>query len=205
MIFKADLNNKMDISNSKYIEAGIQENLELDRIESGTSKNGNKFIAFYWKDSSGAEVSKTEWEPKKNEGETDQKLQEKGDKLMKRMRHMLVDSSILTEAEWGFESPSFEALGQELINRVIKTNKHKGVKVRAKVVYDNNNYTTLPNYTTATWIEPMSVENTLMRKLPKLDRFERVAATELPKIENPFGTDMSDVDVEPQHSDDIPF
>jgi len=188
-MFKANSDNKITATASKFVEGGVKENLELDRIELGTSKNGNNFIALYWKDLSGAEVSKTEWEPKMNKGETPEILQEKSDKLMKRMHHMLVKSDILTEEEWGFEVTSFDALGKELIKRVIDTEKHKGVKVRAKVVYDKNNYTTLPAYTTAVWIENMTVLETEMRKL-SIDKYDRVEPSAIRQTEvNPFNNE----------------
>lgn len=206
MKFKANSDNKMTINGSTFVDGGIQENLELDRIETGTSKNGNNFIALYWKDLSGAEVSRTEWEPRIREGETQEILQQKSDKIMKRMYHMLVDSGILAESEWGFEVASFEELGKELIARVIVPNKHKNKKVRIKVVYDDNNYTTLPAYTTAVWIEPMSVVSTKMRKLG-IDRFERIEPSTIQKNEeNPFVTENSEDNVtQPELTDDSPF
>lgn len=204
MMFKASSDNKITATTSTFVEGGIRENLELDRIETGTSKNGNNFIAFYFKDLSGAEVSKTEWEPKMNKGETPEILQEKSDKLMKRMHHMLVKSTILSESDWGFEVTSFDALGKELIKRVIEPGKHKGVKIRAKVVYDNNNYTTLPAYTTAVWIEPMTVLETEMRKL-SIDKFERVEPSSIERTEsNPFNKETTKVE-STDISDESPF
>ena len=98
-LYKASTENKVTSSVS-FIDAGITEPLELNRIESKTSKNGNNFLAFYFKDQSGAEVSKTEWEPKDNDPTV---LQQKADRLMARINHMLVDSQILQEAEMNFE------------------------------------------------------------------------------------------------------
>lgn len=143
------------------------------------------------------------------EGETPEILEQKSKKLMDRMKHMLVDSEILTETEWNFEVSSFEELGKTLISKVIDTNKHKDKKVRAKVVYDNNNYTTLPAYTTAIWIEPMTIDatETQMRKL-SIDRFERIEPSITQKGEdNPFIKDENSGNIPqtPTVTDDAPF
>ena len=187
MLYKASSENKVtnDIS---FIEGGINESLELDRIESKSSKNGNNFIAFYFKDQSGSEVSKTEWEPKDNDPKI---LQEKADRLMSRINHMLVDSGILQESEMNFEISSFDELGQKLIALAITSGKNKGKKIRAKVVYDNSGFTTLPNYTKYPWIEPMTIskEESKLRILG-IDQVERItpdAQTSSANV-NPFET-----------------
>jgi hypothetical protein len=170
-LYKASAENKVTSSVS-FIEASITEPLELNRIESKTSKNDNNFLAFYFKDQSGAEVSKTEWEPKDNDPKI---LQGKADRLMARINHMLVDSGILQEEEMKFEINSFNELGDKLIALAITSGKNKGKLIRAKVVYDKSGFTTLPNYTTYPWIEPVSLakEESKIRILG-IDIMERV-------------------------------
>jgi hypothetical protein len=186
-LYKANAENKVTNTTS-FIDSGITKPnsyLELNRIESKTSKNGNNFLAFYWKDPSGAEVSKTEWEPKDNDPEV---LQQKADRLMARINHMLVDSGILQEQEMNFEIGSFKELGDKLIALAITSGRNKGKQVRAKVVYDNSGFTTLPNYTTYPWIEPATIlpEESKMRILG-IDQMERVKPDEeKAKPENPF-------------------
>lgn len=178
--FKISGENKLQDQGSSFIEAGIHEDLEFDRITYNVSANGNKFLAFYLKDLSGAEVSKTEWEPKDEDPE---KLKNKVNNQMIRIHHMLVGSGMLSEVN--IEADNFEEFANKLINLV--GDKYKGVKVRAKVVYDDNNYTTLPNYTKYVWIEPMSVpkEKSKIRVLG-IDRMERIKPDDTFSQNNPF-------------------
>lgn len=185
-LYKANTENKVTNSTS-FIDAGIVEPLELDRIESKTSKNENNFLAFYFKDQSGAEVSKTEWEPKdKNNDQT--VLQQKANRLMARLNHILVDSGILQQEEMNFEVNSFKELGDKIIALAITSGRNKGKGIRAKVVYEDSGFTTLPNYTKYPWIEPVTLpkEESKIRILG-IDKTERVKADESPtKVENPF-------------------
>lgn len=183
-LYKANSENKVTNSTS-FIDAKIAEPLTLNRIESKTSKNGNHFLAFYWKDQSGAEVSKTEWEPKDDNLEV---LQQKADRLMARINHMLVDSEILQETEMNFEVNSFKELGDKLIALAITSGKNKDKAVRAKVVYDNSGFTTLPNYTTYPWIEPISLKKEESKiRILGIDQMERVKPDEKENTPaNPF-------------------
>lgn len=197
MLYKANSENKVT-NEATFIEAGIVEPLVLDRIESKESKNGNKFLAFYFKNKSDSEVSKTEWEPKLRQGEDEKVLQGKADNLMSRLNHMLVDSGILQESEFNFEFNSFEELGQKLISLVIDSGKHKDKEIRAKVVYDNNGYTTLPNYTKYTWIESTSIPKEESKiGILSIDQMERVKADETSSANsNPFIEDSPEINKE---------
>ena len=201
-LYKANSENKVT-NEVLFIDAGVREPLELVRIENKISKNGNKFLAIYLKDKSGAEVSKTEWEPKDNDPKI---LQQKADRLMARLNHMLVDSGILREEEMKFEVNSFDELGQKLIDLVITSGRNKGKYIRAKVVYDDNGFTTLPNYTKYTWIESVSVPKEESKiKLLSIDKIERVKA-DAPNAANinPFDTDP-DIDSAVPSIDNDPF
>lgn len=184
-LYNIDETNELKDQGGSFVDAGIIENLELDRIEVKESKNSNKFMCFYFKDLSGAEVPKTEWEPKDEDPE---KLKGKISKQMTRIHHMLVASGILTKEELNIKAASFEDFGNQLVKVV--GDKAKGVKLRAKVVYDDNNFTTLPNYTKYIWIEPMSVtkEESKIRVL-SIDKMERVKPDAEKPTVDPFETD----------------
>lgn len=184
-LYAIDNTNELKDQGGSFVDAGIIENLELDRIESRESKNGNKFLCFYFKDLSGAEVPKTEWQPKDTGEPT--VLKGKINKQMTRVHHMLVASGILTNEELNIKAESFEDFGTQLI-RVVG-DKAKGVKIRAKVVYDDNNFTTLPNYTKYIWIEPMTIikEESKIRVL-SIDKMERVQPDQDNGKANPFET-----------------
>jgi len=199
--FKISKENKLQDQGSSFIEAGIHEDLEFDRITYNVSANGNKFLAFYLKDLSGAEVSKTEWEPK---DENPEKLKNKVNNQMIRIHHILVGSGVLSEIN--IEADDFEEFANKLIDLV--GDKYKDVKIRAKVVYDDNNYTTLPNYTKYIWIEPMSVpkEKSKIRILG-IDRMERIRPDDTSSQSNPFesvDTSESEKDNNKDKSD-LPF
>ena len=185
-LYAIDNTNELKDQGGSFVDAGIIENLELDRIESKESKNGNKFFVFTFKDLSGSEVPKTEWQPKA--GDDPSVLKGKINKQMTRIHHMLVASGILTNEELNIKAESFEDFGAQLI-RVVG-DKAKGVKIRAKVVYDDNNFTTLPNYTKYIWIEPMTIvkEESKIRVL-SIDKMERVQPDSEEKSKaNPFET-----------------
>jgi hypothetical protein len=186
-LYAIDNTNELKDQGGSFVDAGIIENLELDRIESKESKNANKFLCFYFKDLSGAEVPKTEWQPKSRDGEDAAVLKGKINKQMTRVHHMLVASGILTNEELNIKAESFEDFGTQLI-RVVG-DKAKGVKIRAKVVYDDNNFTTLPNYTKYIWIEPMTVskEESKIRVL-SIDKMERVQPDSEKSKVDPFET-----------------
>ena len=176
-LYEINDTNELKDQGGSFVDAGIVENLELDRIESKESKNGNKFLAFYFKDLSGSEVPKTEWAPK---DEDPNKLKSKINKQMTRIHHMLVASGIMTKEELNIKADSFEDFGAQLVKVV--GDKAKGIKLRAKVVYDNNNFTTLPNYTKYIWIEPMTVSKEESKiRLLSIDKMERVQ----PDVEKP--------------------
>lgn len=189
-LYNIDETNELIDKGGSFVDAGIKDNLELDRIESKESKNGNKFLAFYFKDLSGAEVPKTEWQPK---GDDPAVLKGKINKQMTRIHHMLVASGILTSEELNIKAASFEDFGEQLVK--IVGDKGKGIKIRAKVVYDDNNFTTLPNYTKYIWIEPMTVsrEESKIRVL-SIDKMERVQADANNASANPFETDNKKVE-----------
>ncbi len=184
-LYEINDTNELKDQGGSFVDAGIIENLELARVESKESKNGNKFLAFYFKDLSGSEVPKTEWAPK---DEDPVKLKGKINKQMTRIHHMLVASGILTKEELTIKASSFEDFGAQLVKVIGE--KAQGIKLRAKVVYDNNNFTTLPNYTKYIWIEPMTVskEESKIRIL-SIDKMERVQPDAEKPTVDPFETE----------------
>jgi hypothetical protein len=182
-LYNLNSTTKIEEKGGNFIEAGIKENLSFSRVVHSESPNGNKFLAFYFKDLSGAEVPKTEWEPK---GNTEDEISEKVKKQMKRINHMLVDSGILKEEYLNIKADSFADFAKQLVV-IIDTKGNKDVKFRAKVVYDDNNFTTLPAYTKYKFIEPMSVpvEKSKLRVLG-IDKMERVRPDVTPGTSNPF-------------------
>ena len=128
-----------------YIEPGIQENLALGKPDDSypivyeETKNGNEFIAFHFLNKEGQRFVHTEWVPKADDSAV---LDKKSKNLSKRILHIakkFVDESLLK-----FKVETFEDLAKKVIG--IIGDNYKGKLFRCKIVYNNNNYTTFPNY-----------------------------------------------------------
>ena len=196
---------------SAFLDAGIHENIKLTDVKYDESRNGNKFIAFYFQDGNGNQVPKTEWEPK-GEGED---LERKQANVMQRLKHIAVNSGILSEDEFQFSVDSFEELGKK-VEELLKSKKDQWDKnkLRIKVVYDNNNYTTLPRYTKFACLENMNKipsEQSKIKILPAIDKMKRDEADNEPQVNtNPFDNAQEQSDQQKSKDDEaheanVPF
>lgn len=177
----------------KYIPAGIQDNVALESARVSTSPSGRNFIEIkLTKD--GGTLPHTEWEPRRTDMDTDETFQNKEDKQFSRIMQILL--CFYKDEELVFNSNTFKGWAEEVVNYLNKADKSK--LVRAKIVYNDRGYTTLPQYATYTFIEPMTVENSSIVELG-IDRFTRpiVADTEQPV------DDLKISNEEP--SSDLPF
>jgi len=209
-MYTMDKNIPVEGDGSSFMDAGIHENITLSKVEYNTSKNGNQFIAFYFKDANGNQVSKTEWEPKKRDDNDD--ISKKQENVMSRIKHICVNSKLLTEDEFTFKVNSFEELAKKVVELLeSKKDKWDTTKLRVKVIYDDNNYTTLPRYTKFVWLENMEIpkDQSKIKKLP-LDKFEREEADKEPDVANPYdeleNNKGEDTDVsESESTEEAPF
>lgn len=193
-------------SDIKYIPAGIIENVVLKSAKAEMSPNGNPFLELVF-EKDGATMTHTEWEPKLgNYVTTQEQVQEKMDKQYSRMLQILscyYDDSVLN-----FNGESFK----EFINWVstMLNSADKSKKLRAKIVYDNNGYTTFPNYAKYTFIEPMELPEGQTSAITALgiDRFTRpVIADKEVKNNNPFSATSTTTNMEAlgDNTNDLPF
>lgn len=150
-VFSTKLADELVLSDSKYIEPGIHENVIISSVESFTSPNGSKAIIFNF-EKDGKTGNHTEWEPKKwSSSETDEQLQEKTSKLVRRVKSFLLAYYKPEEVE--FEGSSF----QQFIDWVVmKSQAMRTEKYRVKFVYNNKGYISLPNYIIPPFIQKMS-------------------------------------------------
>lgn len=166
-----DMNKKVpkEGNGSAYLEPGIYENIVLKDVVATQSPNGNPFLAFYFSDENGNVVPKTEWQPNGDNVET------KVENQMKRVKHIAVNSGLLTEEEFIFQAEDFEDFTKKIEEKLkSKKDKWNDCKLRIKVVYDWNNYTTLPNYTKYTWLENMQIPREQSKiKILGIDKMER--------------------------------
>jgi len=211
-----DLRGSFDAT--PYLDAGIHENCKLDRVEYGKSDKGNEFVAFYFKNPSGSQVSKTEWpvrlpepltklSPEAYAADTSSEKNMYESMIanqMARIKHICVDSGFVSEDSFTFEVNTFEEFAKAIISLLGESYKDK--LVRIKVIYDRNNFTSLPSYTRYVWIEPMtvSIEESKMRIL-SIDKMERVHADNEANTPNPFANSSTNANTPGTSKEDLPF
>lgn len=179
----------------KYIPAGIQENVALESARLAESPTGRSYIEIkFSKD--GATMTRTEWEPRRTEMDTDETYQSKEDKQFSRVMQILL--CFYKDEELVFNCSTFKEWATEVVNYLNKADKTK--LVRAKVVYDDRGYATLPQYAAYTFIEPMTVETSSIIELG-IDRFTRPVIADVEKPADPLTVTNTTEEVD----SDLPF
>ena len=160
---------KIEKNDTKYIPAGIQENVALKSARVTTSPQGNMFLEIVF-EKDGATLTQTEWKPTKFGNMTEEDLQKKEDTQFSRMMQILL--CFYKDEELIFNATSFADWAAEITDYLNKADKSK--LLRVKIVYNNKGYTTLPTYAKYTFIEPMSVskEDSAIVELG-IDKFTR--------------------------------
>ena len=144
-MYDLTLNIDSEQNGLTYIEPGIQENLFLGKLDGSypivyeESKSGNEFIAFHFLNKEGQTFVHTEWVPKSDDTTI---LDKKNSNLTKRILH--IAKKLVDESQLKFKVDTFEQLAKKIIS--IVGNSYKGKLFRCKVVLNNKNYTTFPNY-----------------------------------------------------------
>ncbi len=197
-----------------YLPAGIHENVVLNYAKFEISPNGNKFMEFCLS-KNGQIIKHTEWEPTKGTFvQTDEDLQKKIDNQFSRILQILV--CYYKDDELEFEGESFTDFAKWVVEKLEVVDKAK--KLRAKVVYNKNGYTTLPAYSKYTFIEPMELPEGEPSKITELsiDTFVKpVVADKEQTVNNPFANstvsstsssaEASTAFSSAQNSSDLPF
>jgi hypothetical protein len=180
---------------TNFIDVGIHENVELVKIETGVSEKKNEFLAFYFKDSKGKELSHTEWKPVDQDAE---RTKSKITNQLRRVKH--IATKFVTEDEFIFEAENFKQFSEKVVS--ILKDKFQGKKVRIKAVYSYNNYVSLPNY--LPFIESMSIPKIKSKlEISSIDKMTRERAdTEIPVV-NPF--EDTTIKTEAKTGSDLPF
>lgn len=193
-------------SNIKYIPTGIIENVVLKSVKTEVSPNGNQFLEIVF-EKDGATLTHTEWKPTFGEFVTTEKqLQTKVDNQYSRMLQIL--NCYYKDEELDFNGESFEQFTQWITDMLNKVDKSK--KLRAKIVYNDKGYTTLPNYAKYTFIEPMELPEGQSSSIAMLniDQFTKpVVADKEVKNDNPFGATSSTTNTQAlsESNNDLPF
>lgn len=193
-------------SDIKYIPVGIIENVVLKSVKTEVSPNGKQFLEIVF-EKDGATLTHTEWKPTPGGFvTTEEQLQTKVDKQYSRMLQIL--NCYYKNEELDFNGESFEQFAQWITDMLNKVDKSK--KLRAKIVYNDKGYTTLPSYAKYTFIEPMELpegESSSIAML-NIDQFTKpVVADKEVKNDNPFSATSSTTNTQAftDKTDDLPF
>ena len=187
---------------SKYMSAGIKDNVKLAEVRVDKSPNGNDFIEITFSDEDGRTVTMTEWKNKINSWiKDDAELQRNDDKQFGRILQIL--SCFYPDEALQVELDSFSSMinwAKTMLDSVIATNK----PLRLKIVYNNSGYTTTSH--NGIFIEPMDVTQTEIEKLPR-DRFERPVVADQEPSTDPLAvpTSTSTPESSSENKDNLPF
>jgi len=207
-MYDLTLNIETEQNSLSYIEPGIHENLELAKPDGSypivyeRSKNNSEFIAFHFMNSDKQTFVHTEWLPSSDKPEA---LEKKTANLSKRLLH--IGKKFVDESQLKFKAETFEQLARKIIS--IIGDNYKGKKLRCKIIYNNKNFTTFPNY--VPFVESMTIptEKSKLRMSPD-DKVVKSKADLLLTTPNPFLVETptgGDVDYTNQagNQNDLPF
>jgi hypothetical protein len=214
--YKLDNSLKVTHKNNSFIDAGIHENISLVDVKADASPKGNKFLAFTFENAAGEKLTHTEWEPTKGKVKSDVvdpdeiKKQEAlydiyfNNKMQSQMKRVYaIATTFIPEDMFVFEAKNFEEFAKRVA--FLLSNRPASKKIRIKVVYADNGFTSLPTYTKFPWIESMDIptEKSLI-KILSIDKMTRDSLRDKEKpTEGPDS--LLDTIVSTKKNDDLPF
>lgn len=154
MIFNTSTAFNIQKKDVKFLDAGIHEDVSLEKVRHDKSPNGNKFIEFtFGKD--GTFMTHTEYEPTKFPDQTDVEFEKKVNTQVARILQIM--EAYYSRDQLSFTADSFDTFASWVTTLMNSVDKE--ALVRLKIVYGMNGYTTLPKYAVYTFIEPMTVSS----------------------------------------------
>lgn len=190
---------------SKYMPAGINENVCIEKVEVKTSPNGNKMFDITFVNEQGQTAVHTEWEPKMAHWMKDKSdLERNQARQYKKMMQILL--CYYNDEQINFEGESFTEFANWVATMLNVANKSK--KLRLKLVYNKDGYTTLPTAVDDAFIEPMELADGESYKVQinAKDVIVRpVVADKEVKNDNPFTTPDVATDAFKNATDELPF
>lgn len=168
---------------SKYMNAGINEGVSIDKVEVKVSPNGNKMFDITFINEQGQTAVHTEWEPKMAPWMKDKSdLERNQARQFKKMLQILM--CYYTDEQINFEGEDFMSFANYIATMLNAADKTK--KLRLKLVYNKDGYTTIPTAVDDTFIEPMSVTESKIQITAKDIVVRPVIADKEVKNDNPF-------------------
>lgn len=207
MVFSTVLANEVKLSdnNSKYLEAGIHDNVKLASAKFAESPTGKKFIEITF-EKDGKTLAHTEWEPTTREGDSEEQNQSKATNQVTRIMRIL--KCFYPKELLMFSGSSYKEFANWVVTMLNNANKDTLLKV--KVVYNDKGYTTLPSYVKFACIEPMNIptgfyeegkNESMIREITGIDQFTKpIVADKEEKETNPLTTTE-----ESKPASDLPF
>lgn len=195
MIYSTDLANQVTLnnnsSNTKYLEAGIHDNVKFTSVKTAVSPTGKNFIEFRF-EKDGKELVHTEWEPKERAEDTEEQNQNKATNQVTRINRIL--RCFYPKEVLNFTGSSYKEFTNWVVAMLNAANKDTLLKV--KVVYNKDGYTTLPSYVKFAAIEPMNIpmgfyeegkNESMIREITGIDLFVKPVVSDKETVEvNPL-------------------
>lgn len=170
---------------SKYMNAGINEGVSIDKVEVKVSPNGNKMFDITFINEQGQTAVHTEWEPKMAPWMKDKSdLERNQARQFKKMLQILM--CYYTDEQINFEGEDFMSFANYIATMLNAADKTK--KLRLKLVYNKDGYTTIPTAVDDTFIEPMNVTESKIQITAKDIVVRPVVADKEITVNNPFTT-----------------
>lgn len=170
---------------SKYMNAGINEGVSIDKVEVKVSPNGNKMFDITFINEQGQTAVHTEWEPKMAPWMKDKSdLERNQARQFKKMLQILM--CYYTDEQINFEGEDFMSFANYIATMLNAADKTK--KLRLKLVYNKDGYTTIPTAVDDTFIEPMNVTESKIQITAKDIVVRPVIADKEVTVNNPFTT-----------------
>ena len=168
---------------SKYMNAGINEGVSIDKVEVKVSPNGNKMFDITFINEQGQTAVHTEWEPKMAPWMKDKSdLERNQARQFKKMLQILM--CYYTDEQINFEGEDFMSFANYIATMLNAADKTK--KLRLKLVYNKDGYTTIPTAVDDTFIEPMNVTESKIQITAKDIVVRPVIADKEVTVNNPF-------------------
>lgn len=168
---------------SKYMNAGINEGVSIDKVEVKVSPNGNKMFDITFINEQGQTAVHTEWEPKMAPWMKDKSdLERNQARQFKKMLQILM--CYYTDEQINFEGEDFMSFANYIATMLNAADKTK--KLRLKLVYNKDGYTTIPTAVDDTFIEPMDVAESKIQITAKDIIVRPVIADKEVTVNNPF-------------------
>ena len=170
---------------SKYMNAGVNESVSIDKVEVKVSPNGNKMFDITFINEQGQTAVHTEWEPKMAPWMKDKSdLERNQARQFKKMLQILM--CYYTDEQINFEGEDFMSFANYIATMLNAADKTK--KLRLKLVYNKDGYTTIPTAVDDTFIEPMDVTESKIQITAKDIVVRPVIADKEVTVNNPFTT-----------------